>query len=182
MTPQSNIMVVAPILENREGDLRQLLDQMNTVPGVADPQNPLLPFGSFPTIHFARFVILNDLTREDVRVYNATPLPATKQLAFLCDCDGSADVLRRELAMQAREGLRKIFSCCQSFEDGSDLFQWMTAHEHAPSTSYVNWVGRTVHQIREEQNLRLTLEAKLQGSSFTGMGARSIWSALRQFA
>ena len=34
MTPQSNIMVVAPILENREAELRQLLDQMNSAPGM----------------------------------------------------------------------------------------------------------------------------------------------------
>jgi len=182
MTPQSNIMVVAPILENREVELRQLLDQMNVSPGVCDPQNPLVPFGRFPTIHFARFVILNDLTREDLRAYNATPLPATKQLAFLCDFDGPADVLRKDLATQAREGLRRIFSCCQSFGDETDLLHWMADHENPPSTSYVNWVGRTVHQIREEQNLRLALEARLQGNSVTGMDARYIWSALRQFA
>ena len=58
----------------------------------------------------------------------------------------------------------------------------MADHENPPSTSYVNWVGRTVHQIREEQNLRFALEGRLQGNSVTGMDARSIWSALRQFA
>src|SRR5450631_946723 len=140
MTPQSNIMVVAPILENREAELRQLLDRMNSSPGIADPQNLLVPFGQFPTIHFARFVVLDDRNREDLRAYNATPLPATKQLAFLCDCDGPAALLRRELASRAREGLRKIFSCCESFEASTDLLDWMVAHEHSPSTSYVNWV------------------------------------------
>ncbi len=175
-------MVVAPILENREAELRQLLDRMNSAPGVADPENPLVPFGQFPTIHFARFVILDDRTREDLRAYNATPPPATKQLAFLCDCDGPADALRKDLATRARGGLQKVFSCCESFGAGTDLLQWMAANEHAPSTSYVNWVGRTVQQVRDEQSLRLALEAKLQSTSFTGMSARSVWSTLRQFA
>ena len=182
MTPQSNIMVVAPILENREAELRQLLDQMNSAPGIADPQNPLVPFGQFPTIHFARFVILDDRTREDLLAYNATPLPATKQLAFLCDCDGSADLLRRELATHARDGLTKIFACCESFQAGTDLFQWMVRHEQSPSTSYVNWVGRTVQQVREEQSLRLAIEGKLQSAAFANMNAQSVWSALRAFA
>lgn len=175
-------MVVAPILENREAELRQLLDGMNIAPGVAEPQNSLLPFGKFPTIHYARFVILDDRTRDDVRAYNATPLPATKQLAFLCDCDGPADILRKDLATHARDGLQKVFSCCQSFGPGTDLVEWMAAHEQAPSTSYVNWVGRTVQQVREEQSLRLALEAKLQSSGFAGMDARSVWSTLQQFA
>src|SRR3954468_14655963 len=105
MTPQSNIMIVAPILENREAELRQLLEGMNSAPGIANPQNALVPFGHFANIHFARLVILEDRTREDLRAYNATPLAPTRQLAFLCDCDGPADVLRRDLARHAREGL-----------------------------------------------------------------------------
>jgi hypothetical protein len=182
MTPQSNIMVVAPILENREAELRLLLEEMNFAPGTADPQNPIVPFGKFPTIHYARFVILEDRTREDLRLYNATPLPATKQLAFLCDCDGPADDLRKELATHAREGLKKVFSCCQSFGAETDLLQWMVAHEKAPATAYVNWVGRTVQQVREEQSLRLALEARLQSGSLAGMNAQSVWNSLRQFA
>ena len=31
---------------------------MNDLPGMADPDNPLLPFRVFETLHFARFVIL----------------------------------------------------------------------------------------------------------------------------
>src|SRR6476469_9387191 len=181
MTPQSNIMVVAPILENREAERRQLLDRMNIAPGVADPQNPLVPFGQFPTIHFARFVILDDRTREDLRAYNAAPLPPTKQLAFLCDCDGPADLLRRELATHARDGLQRIFGCCETFEAGTDLLRWMAAHEQSPSTSYVNWVGRTVQQVREEQGLRLAIERKLRSAAFANMNARSVWGALRDF-
>ena len=54
----------------------------------------------------------------------------------------------------AAPGLRQIFSCCQGFTPNSDLLAWMKAHSQAPAANYVNWVGRTVRQIREEATLR----------------------------
>ena len=50
MTPQSNLMVLAPIAADRIDDLRQLLASMNRSPGVVDPQNTLVPFGQFDTL------------------------------------------------------------------------------------------------------------------------------------
>ena len=52
----------APILPERETELRQLLESMTHGPGQADPNNALLPFAEFETLHFARFVILDDKT------------------------------------------------------------------------------------------------------------------------
>ena len=66
-------MVLAPILPERETELRQLLDSMNRGPGQVNPNNALLPFAEFETLHFARFVILDDKTTEDIRVYGLTP-------------------------------------------------------------------------------------------------------------
>ena len=116
MTPQSNIVVVAPIIAGREAELRRLLSGMNREPGVADPDNLLVPFGKITTLHFARFVVLEDKTREDLLVYGA-PLPnAINSLAFLCDFDGTADALRRDLVTYAEAGLRQVFSYCDSFQ------------------------------------------------------------------
>ena len=39
MTPQSNFMVLAPIIPERETELRQLLDSMNRAPEQVDPNN-----------------------------------------------------------------------------------------------------------------------------------------------
>ena len=38
-------------------------------PGVADPENALVPFGQFERLHFARFVILEAPTADDITVY-----------------------------------------------------------------------------------------------------------------
>src|SRR5215467_9100906 len=108
MTPQSNFMVLAPIIPERETELRQLLDSMNRGPGQVDPNNKLVPFAEFDTLHFARFVILDDQTTEDVRVYGLAPRVYPLYLAFLGDMDGDANAFLEELIRRAGKGLVKI--------------------------------------------------------------------------
>jgi hypothetical protein len=181
MTPQSNIMVVAPIIAGKEDELNRLLASMNQQPGLADPANLLVPFGQFNTVHFARFVILDNTTREDLLAYGVQPPDATKFLAFLCDFDGPPDSLLHELHTHAEQGLRQIFSCCQSFDSHSNLIEWMQSHQQAPATAYVNWLGRTVKQVREEEDLKTALETQLDTPTLQNATPRQTWNALRQF-
>jgi len=181
MTPQSNIMVVAPIIASREAELRQLLTSMNREPGLADPTNTLVPFGQFASLHFARFVILADETRKDLLVYGKALPSATNSLAFLCDFDGSADHLRRELVVHAEAGLRQIFSCCQTFRPDSDLLRWMEEHEQPAATTYNNWLGRTARQVREEDELRAALDHQLRTNVARDANSRQVWNQLRAF-
>ena len=44
MTPQSNFMVLAPIIPERETELRQLLDSMNRGPGQRGSEQRLVAF------------------------------------------------------------------------------------------------------------------------------------------
>jgi hypothetical protein len=157
MTPQSHFMVVAPIREERLTELRALLVSMNGRPGVATPDNPLLPFGEFDQLHFARFVILDDQTLDDFKEYGAPVPDFAVVLAFLGDCDGDADALLTAMVRVAAPGLRQIFSCCQGFTANTDLLAWMHQHAQPPAANYVNWVGRTVTQIRDEARLRAIL-------------------------
>ena len=69
MTPQSNFMVLAPVDPQREAELRQLLASMNDAPGRVNPNNALIPFARFDTLHVARLLILDDQTVEDVQVH-----------------------------------------------------------------------------------------------------------------
>jgi hypothetical protein len=159
MTPQSHFMVVAPIVAGRIDGLRTLLASMNDRPGMARRDNPIVPFGAFENLHFARFVILDDQTLHDFEEYGV-PIPDfAVLLAFIGDCDGPADQLLADMARLAAPGLRQIFSCCTGFAPDSDLLAWMHAHSQAPAANYVNWIGRTVRQIREEARLRDELVA-----------------------
>jgi len=179
MTPQSNLMVVAPILESREEELRRMLSTMNLEPGVAAPENSLLPFAQLGTLHFARFVILEDDTRDDLTAYGIAPASAAKSLAFLCDFDGPRDVFLRDLVARADSGLRKLFSCCQP-GPGADLLRWLEANNRPASAAYVNWIGRTVKQVREESALYDALVPRID-SMGQQLSAKQVWSQMRQY-
>ncbi len=154
-------MVVAPIVPEREPALRALLDTMNLLPGQADPANPLVPFGDFERLHFARFAVLADTTGADFGVFHLRRPAFPTYLAFLGECDGPAEAQLAAFADQAGEGLRRIFSHCAGFDPGRDLLAWMTAHQARTSAGYVNWIGRTVRQIRENSALRRALAAQV---------------------
>jgi hypothetical protein len=155
MTPQSNLMVLAPIAPGRSDDLRALLETMNVpkTPGMADPDNPLVPFRKVEGLHYARFVIVDDQTLSDFAAIGV-PVPSYPvALAFLADFDGLAEEFLEILAQEAGPGLEKIFAHC-GFEPRSNLLEWMKRHSKCPAAAYVNWMGRTVKQIREEAVLR----------------------------
>ena len=183
MTPQSNFMVLVPINRQRETELRQLLDSMNKGPGQVDANNPLIPFADFDTLHFARFIILDDKTTEDVRVYGLIPRSYPLYLAFLGDVDGDANAFLRHLINRAANGLVRVFSCCEGFTSDTDLLAWMKQH-HAPAiAAYVNWRGRTVRQIREEAALYEAVEnyIELNCAIFQDLPPREFHERLRSF-
>src|SRR5690349_20745597 len=162
MTPQSNFMIAAPVLPEREDSLRTLLATMNFRPGVANPDNSLFPFGQFGRLHFARFVILEDDTLDDLARYGESFPDAPVWLAFLGDCDGPAGRALEAFAARAEAGLRQIFQHCGGFSPEGDLLRWMQTHAVQPAAQYVNWVGRTVRQAREEAALHAELRDCLE--------------------
>ncbi len=161
MTPQSSFMVVAPVADGKLALLRALLASMNSAPGVVDPDNDLVPFRQLDRLHVARFVVLEAPTSGDIAVYGMAPEPWPPALVFLGDIDGDADSFLRDLARRAETGLRKIFSHCQGFPPSGDLLAWMRQHERPSAANYVNWIGRTVRQVREEQALHAVLLQQL---------------------
>jgi hypothetical protein len=176
-------MVVAPLAENREGELRSLLASMNVRTGVVNPQNAVLPFSQFGRLHFARLLILADSTLEDIRAYGVPPPPVGASLAFLGECDGEGGDFLADLAQRAGNGLRRIFSHCEGFATNGDLLQWMKDHSQAPAAMYVNWLGRTVEQIGEESRLRNALADYLDkhSAALAAQSPRQIWEELASF-
>jgi hypothetical protein len=170
MTPQDHFMVVAPIAAGREADLRALLSSMNAAPGVADPRNPIVPFGAFARLHFARLVVLDDALEVDLRAYGVEPPRLPTYLAFIGDCDGPADDALADLAQRAGAGLARIFGHCAGFAAGADVLAWMRAHDQRAAASFVHWVGRSVRQIREESALQRALAARVPRRSFVTPG------------
>ena len=183
MTPQANFMILAAIIPAREAALRQLLASMNDAPGRVNPNNGLIPFTQFDTLHVARLLILDDKTTEDIHIHGLPLRRYPLYFAFLGDIDGAEKTFLNELARRATEGLRAIFSCCEGFTANTDLVDWMTQHRSSAIANYVNTRGRTVRQIREEAALRAALEAHLAShvSALEGLPAREIHTQLSQF-
>ena len=83
MLPQSAVLVIAPIAEGREEELRALLGSLNRQPGWADPDNALVPFGKLDRLHLARFVILRDPSPGDIQVHGLPPVSSRPALGVV---------------------------------------------------------------------------------------------------
>ena len=162
MTPQDHLIVVAAVPMDRVADLRGFLATMTLtgLPGAADPANVILPFGRFETIHFARLLVLEDNTLSDRAVYPDLPKTEPIYLCLMIDCDGEATELMVRIAREC-PGLTRAFAFCADFQAGDDLERWMAAHRVASAASYVNWLGRTAVEARQEAHLRALLRDAL---------------------
>ena len=183
MTSQSSLMVVAPVDRKSVGGLQALLATMNFAPGEVNAANSLVPFGEFENLHFARFVILDDQTLDDIKLYGAPRQEYPLYLTFLCDFDGDAAEFLTDLVRRAGPGLRRVFSVCEDFPAGADLLAWMRDHDIPVATHYVNWRGRTVKQVREESRLRQAIGAYLRSNAgaLENLAPEQIRAKLRQF-
>ena len=165
MTSQSSFMVAARIDPKTVGGLRALLDTMNAAPGRVNAANPVIPFGEFANLHFARIAILDDQTLDDIKLFGLPRREYPLYLALLCDFDGDAADFLNELVMRAGPGLRRIFSHCDGFTAATDLLQWMWDHRRPAAAAYVNWRGRSMKQVREEAELRQAIGDYLQSNA-----------------
>jgi len=151
-------MVLAPITPQREAELRLLLASMNDGPGRVNANNALFPFAQFDRIHVARFLIIDDKTTGDVSAYNLPAPSVPLYLCFLGDIDGDADSFIDDVVERAAAGLRRLFACCEGFDANTNLRRYLRDHRVESSANYINWLGRTVTDVREEAALRDSLE------------------------
>jgi hypothetical protein len=162
MTPQSQFFVLAPITPGREAELRARLDQLTVVPGHAKADDQGLPFAAFDVIHYARLLVVDDQTLDDITVHGRPRVDHRPSLAFAGEIDGELDPFFADVAVRARAGLTAIFSCCDGFTPGGDLAGWLKRHHVPAAASYVNWLGRTVRQVREEAALFAAVQRHLR--------------------
>jgi hypothetical protein len=183
MITQSPFMIMATIDSERGDELRQLLASLNQAPGVADPCNQLIPFYQFSQLHFARFTILEANTNDDMLDYGIEPRPWAPTLVFVGDVDGPAAHFLAELVIRAEDGIRQIFSHCHNFDTEADnLLEWLKRHNVKPKANYVNWRGRSVVQIRQEQALAKAIRERLpEEQSATGNNSDALHAQLRAF-
>ena len=161
MTPQCSVMYAAPIRSGAQASLLELLITMNELPGVYDPANSLIRLQELEKLHFCRILIVSDLAAADRPVYGLPEEGLPDYLVFLAEVDGDEPAFRRDLVSVAESGLWQIFSYSDGFAIGSDLFASLGRARVPAAAAYVNWLGRTAKQVREEEALRRSLIAML---------------------
>lgn len=183
MTPQFHFMVVAPVPAAGIEDLRNLLLTMNLAGGDADPANAVLPFGEFPRLHFARFVVLSDRTMQDITVYGLPAPSYPTYLAFLGEFDGPDEDIFEEFAEHAGAGLSQIFSHCEDFQTWRDIAGWMRTHDVPVSAMYINQLGRTMLSVRENVALYDALQTHIVGNdaALRTQSAAGMFAQLKRF-
>lgn len=184
MLPQDAFTVCAEVLPDRLQRLRNMLAGMTRSPGLADPHNALFPFGWFDQLHMSRFVIVESHTSDDVRAHGEAPGEWPPTLLFLGDCDGDAGEILDRMCDHAGAGLLEIFSHCKSAPATREALPgWMHEHNIRPAANYVNYIGRTVTQVREERALHSALRQRLSRLEKTGEGSDpfAVNQALREF-
>ncbi len=171
MPHQVALTVRAPILPGRVQELKEVLDRV----GAEDRRPALLPFEHLP-VHFARLFVVDDAT--DLA---GAAIPAS--LFFLSDVDAPLDAYLAQLCRLAAAGLDEIFSLCAAYPSGATpeaRAAYLTAHSVKPAALYVNTVGRSLAQVRQEAALREAIGDFLDdhAAELAGKSARQVRAAV----
>ncbi|HEX3935052.1 MAG TPA: hypothetical protein VHW43_10270 [Puia sp.] len=147
MTQHGAYSIVLTIREGRQPELAALLAQIDAAVGT----NALIPFKQLPSIHFARFVILD--TGPDIR---GNSIPA--RLVFTTNYDLPLSGHLASLVAVGGKGLWRVFSMCEDAPvggyDAAILEEFLASHNKKAETFYVGVGYRSVQQIHDEDVLR----------------------------
>jgi hypothetical protein len=177
MPHQVALTIRAPIKPGQADALRRRLVSM------ADPAaQQAIPFERLDTTHFARLFVLDEV---DTGPDGGPPIPAS--LVYMSDVDAPA---WRHLVALVRIGgarLDDVFGHCEGWPSSSvstwARVAWLRARRISSDVVYVNTVGRSLAQVRDERRLRQAIEEFLDGKQ-TEWGSRDpvqIHAAVREF-
>jgi hypothetical protein len=144
---QSAVTIVTTVPPANEAALQHLLETAGQDPA----NNTYVAFAQFPNVHFARFFILPAATDRQGNSYAA-------RLVFLADVDGPGDAFVRQLVGAAGDGLDPIYRYCEAYPGRAGLLDYLQHNSVPAAAAYVNTVGRTVTQVRQEAQLRDAIE------------------------
>ena len=145
--------------------------------------NPTVPFGKVPGVHFARFLILDEVPQDQVKDGGQT-LPA--QLIFLADVDAPLDDRINELITVAGRGLDTIYQHCEGYPNAGsasrrEQLAYLRAHMSGYAALYVNTVGLGLRQIKQEVELRDAIERFLDTRDWRGSTPTETRTAIQEF-
>jgi hypothetical protein len=175
MRAQTALSVVAP-LRSGERELRERLERAGAEPG----SNEFVPFAALEGTHFGRLLLLDQAVDLD-----GAAIPAC--VILMSDFDGPLDPYLERLVDLAGAGLDRLFGQCEGYPGGTpgraERLAYLRAHLVKNDAFYVNTIGRTVEQIRQEAQLREAIEGFLDCSEreLQGREPLAARAAIRDF-
>ncbi len=144
------------------------------------PLEPLLAFSRLQTVHYARFVLLEQDSqfaplREPLLVFSTNfDGPEGEDR---CSARRALEHHLDDLEQHCADGLGQIFACCQGFRPGK-LRHFLRQAQRPASTFYVGTSGRSLNQIRWEAELRRRVDHILDRSDFRNTAAEAVRTAV----
>src|SRR6266542_758764 len=174
MPHQVALTIAAPVDQGRAEELQQLLEELGERPKA-------LSFGEIANLHFARLFVL-----PETQDLSGAPIPA--KLILLSDVDSPVDAYLDALVDTFGVTLDQILGHCAGYPTGDALtgdarLAFLRSRTIPVATAYVNRVGRSAQQIRQEAELRRAIEGFLDrsGGEWSGRSAIEIRSAIKNF-
>ncbi|RAJ13423.1 hypothetical protein [Olleya aquimaris] len=177
MSQQNPLTLITPIIPEKIGQLYKLLSDMKYK--LEKGQHEL--FEKSNNIHYLRWLIIDD---KNSVFFEGTTLPP--KLVFSSNFDGSIEHHLKDLCGDMEHLLiDEIYSCCIDYpKEGNRnlktrtdyLKQWMIK----ASAFYRGSPGRSLMQIRQEQDLRMFLRQQLDTKNWDGLTANQIHKQLKK--
>lgn len=152
MTHQVPLTIITKIKLGKMDALKQLLKIISE----DVESNKIIPFVKLNQVHFARFVILEETRDLDDKIIQPS-------LVFSSEIDALLEKYLNELLDVAGDGLDQIYSHCENYpspgeRNRQNRLAYLHAHQVEVQAFYINTIGRTVQQIRQEAKLRNQIE------------------------
>jgi len=170
---QNPITLIVPIIPSKIKDLRTRLRQLKD--DLLHKKH--LEFERIGTIHFARWVIIDDVDEE------GNPDHEKAKLVFTSNFDGSKEDQVRDLCEKAPHILDSIYEFCAGYPVLSERtterrYSYLLSHNIPASSFYRGSPNRSLKQILGENNLRNFLRQELDSRSWKGISAKQVQKIL----
>ncbi len=151
---QRSMTMIAPVLRGREQALKDLLTVIGSdIEGRKG--NTQVRLAQFPTIHFARWVVIPPPDTQN-------PSSPPSQLAFGTHHDGPDETLLRRLADEAMDALDAVYSHCEGWPGPGDTgraVEYLLSRRIPYGARHIACRRRTVRQLKDAAAARDRMEA-----------------------
>lgn len=176
MTQQQPLTLVTPVRDGEHDKLLSLLMQLRAEVQTGAPQS----FESLNTIHYARWILLEPK--------DADGTPQTDvgvRLVFSSNYDGDEDTHLTGLTTDCAAFIDRLYEHCVDYPSGSartafSRKEYLSKWRVKESAFFVGAPGRTLPQIRQENDLHDYVWDRIRKGDWQGKSAREIHRALKK--